>query len=773
MAAKGSEIQSKIQVQANIQSDIRHDSNSMAGRHLPQESKESKEQDEVSKTLLHDSRTFVILDIPSGSPLEPNCLEQNSGPKQIVSQEFRKKLSDLEVYNQIKSVLKFQFQKEISGSREASIEALKYYMEIYQKNLEPRFLDACHNFLSEFERSEENNIIEFLERYISSMQIKICEDFLKKINVNFLQTYQRINDTNCDKVHAENPIIKPTPILEPWESLPIHEKAVFLRIIANLHFAEIHGQEVSPWTPSDKIDVIFDLIKDNQAPISMYADLGANLYNKFPNSAFEPELDASYNTYEFLEEGHTGKTQGLGNTISVIGVKENQNPAIKSQGWIYYVDPHDLSIPGNKRYVYRVSYEKFCEWAKDNYTCGIYNKKLSDLDKGNLPFGFQKRKQNIQNLNTFTVSDPQFILLNVPSGKPNRRLNPDDPHSPPRVVQKRQKGKSCLYYATKVGAILDKDYLVQQSDPARKAVSQKYRKKITEDFSFDLVESWLQPLAKELLVQSKLDIIENLKRTLAQQQMFFDADFVGKIQDIINKFEQSPENNFLQFFRDNQARFKIEYYLDFLKAIHVDPIKAANTLTHDVNQRIKGLNPHFPVITFLPSKELPLSEQANNLDKICTFQLQEIYGQKLIDWRPTDKIEKLFDLIKKNESPILITGAFGHQMYNKPPLMVDRLDNYKVFGFVKGSHKGKAVPQMHAISVVGVKKNDNPRKPGQGWIYYIDPNDGSEPNMRRKIYVMTYEQFCDLCHDKYSPGYIPNDPRRAVYDFASQKPKAK
>lgn len=388
---------------------------------------------------------------------------------------------------------------------------------------------------------------------------------------------------------------------------------------------------------------------------------------------------------------------------------------------------------------------------------------------------------------TFILDTPEFVLLNIPSGKPNRHYEPKVSQSPLRVTQKPPKGQTCFYYSLKTVAILEKEYLEQQSSFLRKAVSQEYRKKLLPLMNYDYLKKWLSSYPKEHMTKPKKDLLDFLNfqlQALKKEPRHLGSVFPNAIEnqahilaifaEVIEEFSRIPDNNIFIALLNCQLRPKIKICEDFLRFIGLNPAVACQPIIDKINQKLATVSDRY---NYRHLAEADTFAKAHFLTCACDFEMAKIYGLSYIPWMPTDKIDVLFDLIKHNESPILMGGYLGTSFYKTPPMSLKGVAHYDIFGFVKGSHNGEKRGATHGISIIGIEKNRDPSKPGVGWAYFIDPSDESKPQLKRKIYKMSYEQLCELSVDHHTLGaYTSRFPTIRLLkdmDYALQKPKAK
>lgn len=375
----------------------------------------------------------------------------------------------------------------------------------------------------------------------------------------------------------------------------------------------------------------------------------------------------------------------------------------------------------------------------------------------------------------FVSNDDECVLLRIRPGKPNRKAA-----EPKRVTAPAQKGPSCFYYAMKVSAFLEEDYLKRQNEPDRKAAS-KYRKRWSALNYYQELKEWLvnfivsdkaDALSFMLASASKLDKktqVITIARLMLQMGSKTTGEgaptplFIEQATAFINRFEKSKEKDILEFLKIAMKQDQVKAGISFLSDLglnvneeclaHAAKLNAKWALFTRDSVYYEGDNIY----------TMSLSNQLSLVHKTALKFLYKIFDLKPIDWSPLDNIDVLFNLIKVQKTPIEFGGFYGILSYNKPRVKVDEnFEDYRIEGWPKGSHKGKDLAQetafegTHAISVIGVKKNKGAGK-GQGHVYFLDPRIASEPNAPRIVLKMSYEQFCEYCMDDLGLNLLVNN----------------
>lgn len=162
--------------------------------------------------------------------------------------------------------------------------------------------------------------------------------------------------------------------------------------------------------------------------------------------------------------------------------------------------------------------------------------------------------------------------------------------------------------------------------------------------------------------------------------------------------------------------------------------------------------------------DLPLMKKSALLDIFTMRASAEHYGLKISSWHPKQPIESLMEQLQAR-GPHVVSGAFGRGFYGVPPRKLNKkIEGRDVFGWIKTDPKLQAVSSGHTMVLVGAEIRSN-----QGVVYYVDPDDGSDPKSpeKQRIFTMSYERLTspdNIC-DTY--GVMQNDsPPEVGYAFA-------
>jgi len=433
-------------------------------------------------------------------------------------------------------------------------------------------------------------------------------------------------------------------------------------------------------------------------------------------------------------------------------------------------------------------------------------------DTGHKENNVSKESGEIQ----FVKNSDTFVLLHVPPGKPNRKDN-----GKTRVVQKKQKGGTCWYYAMKVGAIIRPDYIERQNAQDRKWVS-AYRKSETKldtdelDFiagelkflkndparfvnsrdtkwSKKWILSWLNcfkkpdavPAIDYGMMKNASTIFEADKKKAKEFCDWYEANVEAVWPGVdcnnmkkiffpfMREYFDSPYTDIFAFQHAYRNKHRIELRKTFIRNCGLDPEIACQLAGLDILEKFSsaGLEscreaaPYW-LLTPQTSQADPILQYA--LYRRVTHNLVfKAYDLKPIPWHPeSSNIEAIIKELKKGKA-ILVGGQYGRAYDSQSPAVLNKADvadTYDVFYFSPGTHfvdKNERVPYLHAISVIGAEKKSGTAN--DGWIYFIDPIDESAPNQKRKIYVMSYKQFCLQCIADESAMFDGSKPKHFTY----------
>lgn len=141
-----------------------------------------------------------------------------------------------------------------------------------------------------------------------------------------------------------------------------------------------------------------------------------------------------------------------------------------------------------------------------------------------------------------------------------------------------------------------------------------------------------------------------------------------------------------------------------------------------------------------------------NLSIIDQFFLSEILanniqaeglGLKKSSWTVADNIDTLITRLYK-DGPISMYG-FGKNTFNQEPSLLQKMGDYDIYGWNPEAKKvDKMVGNMKFLDsslVVGATEKD---------VLFINPDEDSDPNTPRKLYVIPYKTVCENVVDLHA-----------------------
>lgn len=337
------------------------------------------------------------------------------------------------------------------------------------------------------------------------------------------------------------------------------------------------------------------------------------------------------------------------------------------------------------------------------------------------------------------------VLYELPPGKPN----PDQPCTADstirdRVRQSAQKGLACEYYTLnfirrRIGNkpspefaearriekicsqrrknldLLDRKLpaeLFQQipEGPQQEQSSEGLERQ--KEFVASLKECWLEFVAEQkskkeaVFLCDLADCEGNIGRCLA---------IVKGIRNPLSPEEKKTAENFYQFLshKKNEQYCRIESnFFDSLD-LTVSP-SAAQDFDLSSAEKLK----HF---------------FRNGAYNSCA----EAYNLERSYWKPVDGMSKLIDALNQ-KGPLAIRGYFGVSQYIDPPFQLQQqVKGRDIYGWRPEAKRREGLP-VHSVLLVGAKKVQN-----QELVYFIDPNDPSDPQDRtlQKIYVISFKNL--------------------------------
>jgi len=303
-----------------------------------------------------------------------------------------------------------------------------------------------------------------------------------------------------------------------------------------------------------------------------------------------------------------------------------------------------------------------------------------------------------------------FCLL--PPGKPDPYHIPKEGEPRKRVSFHGQKGDTCWYYALK---LLIDNKATPKSEKSDQRTHEKaislYRKqmtKLTSDYAYskelaNLISSSNPQAPRELRNYSLKLAVEKAE----------DLEVKAKILPHVTAFlEQQEIQEFDQFLEVQLAQACVKVQTAFLSLFSEFQLPEENPIIQN---------------SILHNTVIDVSSQ--------------IYQCKESSWNPDQGVDGLIQQLKQ-KGPHMINASIGQSFYTtEPKKLSETIEGRSVYGWPPGAyHKTSEKEKLsHSVVLVGAKKDVG----GKSYIYFIDPNDPSEPEQpsTQKMYKVSYDRF--------------------------------
>ena len=194
--------------------------------------------------------------------------------------------------------------------------------------------------------------------------------------------------------------------------------------------------------------------------------------------------------------------------------------------------------------------------------------------------------------------------------------------------------------------------------------------------------------------------------------------------------------------KDPELKTKVlTHYEDFMKQREFKDIGKYLEFQH--NQEFIKIQITFLSIFGVPTDDLLSANQPVEYLKSCSHnfffeEARKVYGCKEAKWNPENGIDELIQQIKEN-GPLLIRATMGRSCYvEEPKKLSETIEGRSIYGWPPNSPRREIA---HVVILVGARKDDK----GNSTVYYIDPNDPSEPYQpgTQKVYKGSYKRLIE------------------------------
>lgn len=158
-------------------------------------------------------------------------------------------------------------------------------------------------------------------------------------------------------------------------------------------------------------------------------------------------------------------------------------------------------------------------------------------------------------------------------------------------------------------------------------------------------------------------------------------------------------------------------------------------------ETFRGLFPNLPPsfssdkIPDYIRKDLPDPMFIRFLIKSCKLRVST--------WSIRDPIDRMISELKE-KGPLVVGGQFSTIFYSQAPFHYKTICDREIYAWKPKTRYPCITKGIHSVVVVGAEKN-----PKGQYIYYIDPNDESDPKnpSSQKIYLVSYRTFSTYVYD--------------------------
>jgi hypothetical protein len=367
-------------------------------------------------------------------------------------------------------------------------------------------------------------------------------------------------------------------------------------------------------------------------------------------------------------------------------------------------------------------------------------------------------------------------------GKPNTKIplenGPKDLR--PRVVQNPQKGPNCVFYALnmlrrRIGPNPGSDHI-----EARRIekICSNFRKELTQ--LEDILKIFIPDLIKRfknlgVAVENKKtfeELISAVQVLALRAKDQRDKKGCLAAAAFFNDFcSQSECDDIYLFLDEKYKRSERKIYELFLKNMDVNPKEfcVQSILEEQILNGSKTPCSKESLSRYLECDD-PL-KMGNVLHVISMIVCSNVFGFQKSSWTPDRGIDKIQECLEL-EGPLVVSGRFGESLYRNPPTATDQMEGRPIYTWKAADRFSPEEQAAHALHVVVLIKVDKGGLKG-GFVYFVDPNDGSDPNnpLMQKIYKISYENFISHISDVSGSLYVNQKSSLSLFGYAQYYPK--
>lgn len=205
---------------------------------------------------------------------------------------------------------------------------------------------------------------------------------------------------------------------------------------------------------------------------------------------------------------------------------------------------------------------------------------------------------------------------------------------------------------------------------------------------------------------------------------------------------QTRFSNMYDYLFDKKYGERVRLQRDFLHAFGLDPAAA-----YPQSQQA-SIEP-----SIVPFAQLPVFAKATFSQALLIERCAQGYGLVETPWLPRHPITTLAAALETH-GPLAAGGCLGINTYARNPIRLNEpVAGHTVYGWAPGAAKPPSTTTGHMVVIVGCEE----RAGQKARIYYLDPDDATHPDIKPRIYTLSYALFIEKCANIRGVMGAPDD----------------
>lgn len=308
-------------------------------------------------------------------------------------------------------------------------------------------------------------------------------------------------------------------------------------------------------------------------------------------------------------------------------------------------------------------------------------------------------------------STSTLVFCPPPLGKPDPKL-PKPLYGPdirPRVLQEKSKSLTCWYYVFNrireryKAPNISENFKLRQLE----CIVSKWRKSMSN------IDTKISIVLAQIMAKDTLEKFTKQEVQKERHRAFLSAHYSELVETVPGFLQQIEHSNLYDYLCACEYNKRNEINLAFFSEYAVATGQDIPSFMASC-KKMKG----------------PLLEQALRITCALDYHLE------VSSWSPEQPATEMIKELKKN-GPLTLNGFYGTGQYKVPPTKLKRkIQGREVYAWSKGDRLSGGGFFIHTILIVGAEILN-----GKGYVYYIDPTDGSDPAHpeKERIFAISYE----------------------------------